>query len=294
MSEDVLDQQGAASGELQGQESVAELSSLLRCLLRQQLDRDAKAEEDSRRQEDRWQRIQHQFSKLEQQVQQDRFESQQRRTESHSHATHDSNEVEPRQSSTGGQPSSPARFSGWERPKMQPYSEGEDIEHYLITFERIAHACQWPQEEWALHLAPLLTGKARSAYVAMDIDDTLDYGKVKSAVLQKFEICAETYRRRFRSSVPGEEETPKELQARLKDLYDKWMAPKTKTKEEIGDIIVLEQFLKVLNPELRTWIKERDPKSSKEAAELAEAFLAARRRDYHPVKPRPPTPPTGN
>ena len=91
-----------------------------------------------------------------------------------------------------------------------------DIEHYLITFERIAHACQWPQEEWALHLAPLLAGKARSAYVAMDINDTLDYEKVKGAVLQKFEICAETYRVRFRSSFPGEEETPKELQVRLK------------------------------------------------------------------------------
>ncbi len=174
---------------------------------------------------------------------------------------------------------------------MQPYHEGEDIEHYLITFERIAHACQWPQEEWALHLAPLLTGKARSAYVAMDIDDTMDYGKIKCAVLQKFEIGAETYRVRFRSSVPGEDETPKELQVRLKDLYDKWMTPKTKTKEQIGDIIVMEQFLKGLNPELRTWIKERNPETSREAAELAEAFLAARRppKDYLPANPRPPT-----
>lgn len=135
---------------------------------------------------------------------------------------------------------------------MQPDKEGEDIEHYLVTFERIAQACKWPQDEWALHLAPLLTGKARYAYVAMDIDDTMDNAKVKCAVLQKFEISAETYRVRFRSTVPGEEETPKELQVRLKDLYGKWMAPEAKTKEQIGDTIIMEQFLKILNPDLCT------------------------------------------
>lgn len=70
------------------------------------------------------------------------------------------------------------------------------------------------------------------------------------------------------------------------------MVPKEKTKEQIGDTIIMEQFLKALNPELRTWIKERNPKTSKEAAEMAEAFLAARRpsKDYLPAKSRPPTP----
>lgn len=54
-------------------------------------------------------------------------------------------------------------FPGLKSPKMHPYNEGEDIEHYLITFERIAHACQWLQDEWALHQAPLLTSKAKTS-----------------------------------------------------------------------------------------------------------------------------------
>lgn len=311
MSQDVQDQQGAAGGQPPERESMVELSSLLRGLIQRQADFDAKAEQEGRRQEDRWQRFQHQLTKLQQEVHQDRVDRQLPRDEAATPGT-STPSIEPPSEppyspliqhrpeagslpmANGGQPSSLVRFSGWKGPKMQPYSEGEDIEHYLITFERIAHACQWPQEEWALHLAPLLAGKARSAYVAMDIDDTMDYEKVKGAVLQKFEICAETYRVRFRSSVPGEEETPKELQVRLKDLYDKWMTPKTKTKEQIGDIIVMEQFLKGLNSELCTWIKERNPKSSREAAELAESFLAARRppKEYLPANPRPPIPPS--
>ena len=151
---------------------------------------------------------------------------------------------------------------------MTPYAEDEDIEHYLTTFERIAVANQWPVESWALYIVPLLSGKARAAYVAMDILDTRDYAKVKQAILTKYEIDPEAYRHRFRSMGFLEDETARELQ--------KWICPAEKTKEQIGDIIILEQFLRILSPELRVWVKEHNPQSSKQAAELAEAFIAAR------------------
>ncbi len=163
---------------------------------------------------------------------------------------------------------------------MLPLQEDDDIEHYLTTFERIAQACRWPTEDWVLHLVPLLTGKARAAYVAMDLDDTLVYTRVKETILVKFEINAETYRRRFRAKALQQGETPKELQARLKDLYDKWITLRHRTKEKIGEMIVLEQFLAVINPEIRTWICEHNPTSSRQAAELAETFIAARRSTY--------------
>lgn len=55
------------------------------------------------------------------------------------------------------------------------------------------------------------------------------------------------------------------------------MVPARRTKQEIGDQIVLEQFLKVMNPEVRTWVKQNGPTSCRQAAELAETFIAARR-----------------
>uniref|UniRef100_UPI003AABA77D sodium- and chloride-dependent GABA transporter 3-like n=1 Tax=Centroberyx gerrardi TaxID=166262 RepID=UPI003AABA77D len=126
----------------------------------------------------------------------------------------------------------------------------------------------------------------------MDINESMDYVKVNAAVLCKFEISPETYWLRFRTCVVGTEETPKELQACFQDL---WMLPKAKTKEDIGDAIIMEQFLKVLNPDLRTWIKERDPKTSKQAAEMVEAFLSARRtpKGYFSTRPNPSVPAPG-
>ncbi|KAL7870302.1 hypothetical protein SRHO_G00077990 [Serrasalmus rhombeus] len=65
------------------------------------------------------------------------------------------------------------------------------------------------------------------------------------------------------------------------------MRPAGKSKEEIGQTVVLEQFLNVINPELRSWITERSPTSPEQAVDMAEAFVSARRaeRDFHLGKP---------
>lgn len=141
------------------------------------------------------------------------------------------------------------------------------------------HACRWPKSEWAFQLIPLLTGKARSAYVHMDVELSLNYDHVKHAILQKYDINSETYRQRFCSLQVEPEETPKELYIRLKELYGKWVQPRCKTIEQINEIMILEQYLRMLSPELQVWIKEHDPKTAKEAASLADVFVAARRKN---------------
>ena len=72
------------------------------------------------------------------------------------------------------------------------------------------------------------------------------------------------------------------MQARLKDLFAKWIAPETLTKDQICDQMVLEQFLGMLNTDLQVWVREHTPRSSAEAADLVETFVTARpsRRKY--------------
>lgn len=108
----------------------------------------------------------------------------------------------------------------------------------------------------------------------MDVDDSLQYEKVKAAILQKYDINPKTYRQRF-CCLEVFDESPKELYARLKELYEKWIQPKNRTIKEVGEIIILEQFLRMLCPELQVWIKEHNPKSAAEAATLADVFVAA-------------------
>ncbi|KAL2096710.1 hypothetical protein ACEWY4_008858 [Coilia grayii] len=146
----------------------------------------------------------------------------------------------------------------------------------LTTFERLAVAYRWPRTEWAVYLVPYLSGQARAAYVAMDIYESGDYDRVKAAILAKYEINEETYRQHFREPAVRPGETPRELYNRLKDLYRKWVKPAGKTVEEIGEVFILEQYLRTLASEVRVWVKEHNPATGQHAADLVEAFLAAR------------------
>ena len=58
-----------------------------------------------------------------------------------------------------------SRETRFKDPKLHPLSKEDDIEHFLATFERVAATCRWPE---STRLVPLLTGKARSAFVAME------------------------------------------------------------------------------------------------------------------------------
>lgn len=109
----------------------------------------------------------------------------------------------------------------FQEPKLQELSDEDDIEHFLITYKRIAVACRWLKSDWAFHLIPLLTGKARSAYVHINVDKSTDYDHVKSATLQKYNTNKETHRQWFRSLHVEPDETPKELYVRLKEFYGK-------------------------------------------------------------------------
>uniref|UniRef100_A0A672ZPR8 Gypsy retrotransposon integrase-like protein 1 n=1 Tax=Sphaeramia orbicularis TaxID=375764 RepID=A0A672ZPR8_9TELE len=162
-------------------------------------------------------------------------------------------------------------------PKIPPYQLGEDIENYLLRFERIARTWRWPEDEWACRLVPLLSGKALEAYSAMDEEKAHCYRDLKAALLVKFDISPETYRQQFRSLSVPPGENPTETYHRLRGLYRRWIRPEQHSKEEIGEAIILEQLLRVLPAEMRTWVKEHDPTDGHQAAKLALQYLNARR-----------------
>ncbi|XP_048094907.1 uncharacterized protein LOC125291934 [Alosa alosa] len=240
--------------------AVAELSNLVKTLLQAQSDRDEKWKKEVQSQDQRWKTLTHHFHLLQGQME------------------------DIREGSDGSRSTTPQSPSLGERqpqltfkePKLHPLTKDDDTEHFLATFERVAKTCRWPDSTWAIRLVPLLTGKARSAFVAMDLQETEDYGKVKEAILKKYNISADTYRMRFRSAIIMSGESPKELYVRLRELFMKWVRSEEHSLEDICELIVLEQFMDMVNPDMAVWTREHDPKSAEEAASLAEVFQAAR------------------
>ncbi|XP_051744351.1 uncharacterized protein LOC127509552 [Ctenopharyngodon idella] len=122
----------------------------------------------------------------------------------------------------------------------------------------------------------------------MDEEQAEVYADLKEALLEKFNISSETYRQRFRTSFVPTGESPTETYHRLRNLYRRWVWPEEHSKEEIGEAIILEQLLRVLPYDTRTWVREHEPTTGLAAAKLAQQYMNA-----HRGGPRTQQPPGG-
>ena len=122
-----------------------------------------------------------------------------------------------------------------------------------------------------MKLAPQLTGKAQLAYAAMHLDEALSYPILKQEILERYDICEDTYHRGVWSANHNEGESVKDLEIRLTDLAQKWSKDCT-TVEQLLDIIVKEQLLDTLPAAVRVWVHKRKSTTSSEAAALADDY----------------------
>lgn len=156
------------------------------------------------------------------------------------------------------------------RHSQLPHSLSEtNLKLIPASYKGTADASQWSRGEWLTQTLPDLLGEAQQACKSLDSSQT-----VKVEIPDKEDVVSlEMRRQRFRQFSYHEVEGPREICRQLQELCCQWLSPEKHTKDQILELLILEQFLTILPWEMQNWVRERGPETCAEAVVLAEDFL---------------------
>ncbi|XP_076465998.1 uncharacterized protein LOC143297484 [Babylonia areolata] len=163
---------------------------------------------------------------------------------------------------------------------LVPYDGKDDFDSFLTHFERVAGLNKWKRSSWAARLVALLQGRARDACLRLQPEQLHDYDILKVALLHEFRLDAESYRKRFRSMRKIAEETFDQFLGRLKVCFSRWCVAAGRDEsdaDDVKDLVLQEQFLTTLNPDLVTEVRREEPNRVEDVAHITTKIVNARR-----------------
>ncbi|CAI5669135.1 unnamed protein product [Oreochromis niloticus] len=114
------------------------------------------------------------------------------------------------------------QFDVGRNSRLVPVFRDAEVEVYFESFERIATALRWPRDAWAILLQCKLVGKAQEVCSSLSTECSLDYDKLKSAILLAYELVPEAYRQRFRGLKKVQGQSFLDFAREKSVLFDQW------------------------------------------------------------------------
>lgn len=163
--------------------------------------------------------------------------------------------------------------------KIREMRESEDIDDFFRIFEMTARAQSLPEGEWVGNLVPKLTEKAKSIYLEIPDPACQDYHESKASIIKAYQLTADHYRYRFRTSEKKPDEDFVQWGNRTRRYLSRWIAVAEATgdADKIIEQVLMERLLDAVSPELRAWLKEQKPKTAEELGNLANLHVQSRK-----------------
>ena len=177
-------------------------------------------------------------------------------------------------------------------PKLPSFVDGkDDLDAYLQRFERFAETAKWKKDGWASKLSALLSGRALEVYSRLSEDAAKDYDRVKIALMKRYDLTEDGYRRKFRASKPEVDESPEQFIVRLDRYLLRWLelSNTARSFDGLKDLIVKEQFIDSCPKDLAIHLRERAPETLAKIAKIADQYLEAHGKHLFSSASRKPT-----
>ncbi|XP_060093836.1 zinc finger and SCAN domain-containing protein 30-like [Heteronotia binoei] len=174
---------------------------------------------------------------------------------------------------------------------VQPLTFGQETQQQLKTLawdnttassEVISDTGQWAGGEGSTQL---LMEDDRNALQTLSNPDNGGDGTGREDTMRKEALDAEMQRRRFRQLNYRETEGPRKICGRLQELCHRWLRPERHTKEQILELVILEQFLAILPQDIQSWLRDCCPQACSHAVVLVEDFLRSQQQETKMMAP---------
>ncbi|KAM6470127.1 uncharacterized protein PHA67_017151 isoform 1-T3 [Liasis olivaceus] len=187
-------------------------------------------------------------------------------------------------------------YSKWECSQLPRSTPWEKTKSSQPSFEGALDA------HWRLKGESDRPGEVQGGHTKME-----DHWKAKEDVSSEDPASMNTQQALFRDFHYQEAEGPREACSRLWYLCHCWLKPERHTKEQMLELVILEQFLAILPLEIQSWVKQNCPQTCDQAVALAEEFLLRQEEgkmlerrgsvltqkeavNFHPAQPSHPSP----
>ncbi|XP_066471482.1 piggyBac transposable element-derived protein 2-like [Tiliqua scincoides] len=130
----------------------------------------------------------------------------------------------------------------------------------------------WDTEEGVTKPLDGFHGAAQQASSRPEATKESDHDQLKT-VKEEETVSSEVQRQNFRQFLYQEALGPRGVYVQLWELCRQWLEPETHTKEQILELVILEQFLAILPQEMQSWVKDCGSRSWYHVVDLLEDFL---------------------
>ncbi|XP_071062224.1 uncharacterized protein [Pseudochaenichthys georgianus] len=166
---------------------------------------------------------------------------------------------------------SAAAFDAGSNIQLVPVFLESEVEMFFSAFERIAAALLWPEDVWAILVQCKLVGKAQAACSSLSVEDSLEYDKVKGAILRAYELVPEAYRQGFRGMKKAAGQTYVDFAREKKVLFDRWCrACKADDIASVCELMLVEEFKNCVPERTVVYLNEQRVTTLQQAATLAD------------------------